>query len=72
MAYKRNAPALPAINEALELRASGDRGVWWERRDGLEVRLAGPERERRVERSRLSFLGMLMACVASAGSDPRP
>jgi len=72
MSHKRNAVALPACNEALELRASGERGVWWERSDGLEVRLAAPERDRVVERSRLSFLGMLLACVASNRDPTRP
>jgi hypothetical protein len=39
--------------------------VWWDRGDGLSVQLAAPERERQVERGRLSLLGMLIALVAS-------
>jgi hypothetical protein len=39
--------------------------VWWDRGDGLQVQLAAPERERRVERGRLSLLGMLIAFAAS-------
>jgi hypothetical protein len=42
--------------------------VWWERGDGLEVRLAAPERERvrerPVERARVSLLGVLLAGFA--------
>jgi len=72
MANRRTELTLPAWNEATELRASRERGVWWERRDGLEVRLAAPERERPVERRRLSFLGMLLACAVGSGNAPRP
>jgi len=39
--------------------------VWWDRGDGLSVRLAGPERTRAIERGRLSLLGMLIAFAAS-------
>ncbi|HVF64735.1 MAG TPA: hypothetical protein VNE58_12150 [Casimicrobiaceae bacterium] len=44
---------------------SGREGVWWERGDGLEVRLAAAERSAGVERSRLSVLALVLACVVS-------
>ena len=44
---------------------SGCDGIWWERADGLRVRLAAPEREPKVERARLSLLGLLLAYLAS-------
>jgi hypothetical protein len=71
MAYQRSHPRPPVRGEALELRASPGGGVWWERKDGLEVRLAAPERERAVERARLSLLGMLVACLAADGNGAR-
>ena len=71
MVHQRSHPRPPVGGEALELRASPAGGVWWERKDGLEVRLAAPERERAVERARLSLLGMLVACLAGDGSARR-
>jgi len=65
MARKRNELPPPAGRDELALVRGGSRGVWWDRGDGMSVRLAAPERERAVERSRLSLLGMLLALVAS-------
>lgn len=53
----------PAGRESPGVLRSGREGVWWERGDGLEVRVAAPESRRAVERSRLSLLGMLVAYV---------
>jgi hypothetical protein len=50
---------------------SGSDGVWWERGDGMRVRVAAPERERVVERTRLSLVGMLLAYAVSSGSGRR-
>lgn len=62
----------PAAAEPLRLVRSARDGVWWQRDDGLAVRLAGPERGREpaVERGRVSLLGMLLAWAAS-GPPPR-
>ena len=61
-----------AAAEPLRLVRSARDGVWWQRDDGLAVRLAAPERERgqAIERGRVSLLGMLLAWVAS-GPSPR-
>lgn len=71
MAHRRGVFAPRPESGSLELRASSQRGVWWERDDGLEVRLAAPERERCLQRSRLSLLGMLAAVVASGSAQRR-
>lgn len=71
MANRQKEFALRPDYGSLELRESSQRGVWWEREDGLEVRLAAPERERRLQRSRLSLLGMLAAVVASGNTQRR-
>jgi hypothetical protein len=59
-----------AAAEPLRLVRSARDGVWWQRDDGLAVRLAAPEREREpaIERGRVSLLGMLLAWVASSPS----
>ena len=69
MSYRRQQLVPPAGRETLDLLRSGCGGVWWERGDGLEVRVAAPEGARAVERSRLSLLGMLLAYVASGGGE---
>jgi hypothetical protein len=69
MVYRRETIP-PAGHEPLELKGSARGGMWWERSDGLVVRMAAPERERAVERSRLSLLGMAVALIAS-GNVPR-
>ncbi|HVE50007.1 MAG TPA: hypothetical protein VNG69_10370 [Casimicrobiaceae bacterium] len=71
MAHRRKELVPRPEHGSLELRASSQRGVWWEREDGLEVRLAAPERERRLQRSRLSLLGMLAGLVASGNVQRR-
>jgi len=65
MSNRRNELSPPAGRDALALVRSEREGVWWERGDGLSVRLAGPERVRAIERGRLSLLGMLIAFAAS-------
>jgi hypothetical protein len=59
-----------AAAEPLRLVRSARDGVWWQRDDGLAVRLAAPEREREqaIERGRVSLLGMLLAWVSSSPS----
>jgi hypothetical protein len=54
----------------LQLVRSGRDGVWWQRGDGLAVRVAAPERQPAVERERLSLVGMVLAWAAS-GPVPR-
>jgi len=70
MANLRNALAPPPGHEASALVGSGREGLWWERGDGLAVRLAAPERDRGIERGRVSMLGVLLAYLAS-GESPR-
>ncbi len=59
----------PAGRERLALVRAGPEGVWWDRGDGLSVRLAAPERERAIERGRLSLLGVLLALAAAGERD---
>jgi hypothetical protein len=70
MSIRRNEFSPPAGRDELALVRRANGGVWWERGDGLSVRLAAPERERAVERGRLSLLGMLLAFAAS-GDPPK-
>jgi len=70
MVYRRELFPPPGP-ERHELQGSGRNGMWWERSDGLEVRVAACERECKVDRSRLSLLGMLVACLASSNR-PKP
>lgn len=58
----------PGAGEPLRLVRSAREGVWWERGDGLAVRVAAAEREASLERGRLSLLGMLLAWAASDAS----
>jgi hypothetical protein len=71
MAYRRKSLAPPPRLDALELKGSGRQGMWWERSDGLLLRVAAADEDRAVERSRLSLLGVLVACIAG-GSGTRP
>lgn len=48
----------------------GRAGALYRGRDGLDVRLASPEREAVVRRERLSLVGVLVAYIAS-GVSPR-
>ena len=64
MSNRRNELSPPAGRDELALVRSEREGVWWDRGDGLSVRLAGPERERAIERGRLSLLGMHIAFAA--------
>jgi hypothetical protein len=61
----------PSSREPLAVLRSGSEGVWWERADGMRVRVAAAERERVVERTRLSLVGMLLAYTVSSGSPRR-
>lgn len=70
MIYRR-ALEPPAGRESLAILRSGNEGVWWERGDGMQVRLAAPERERAIERARLSLVGTLLALMVSSGNDAR-
>lgn len=62
--------ALRRGRESLDVLRSGPEGVWWERGDGLQVRIAAPEREAVVERARLSLFAMVLA-FAVGGCSPR-
>jgi hypothetical protein len=55
----------PYGRDDLALVREGRDGVCWRARDGLEVRLATPERATSLERERLSVVGVLHALVAS-------
>ena len=71
MVNRRRMLSPPPRLDALELKGSGRQGLWWERGDGLVLRLAASDEDRGVERSRLSVLGVLLACL-SGGSASRP
>src|SRR4051794_31489678 len=49
-----------------QLVRAGRRGTYWQAPDGRCVRLAAPEGEPVVERSRVSVVAMLLALTASA------
>lgn len=53
-----------------EFVGGGSAGVRLLGRDGLDLRLAAPERELPVQRERLSMIGLLLAFFAS-GERPR-
>jgi hypothetical protein len=69
MVYRKEL-APPRGRESLSVLRSGREGVWWERGDGLQVRIAAPEREPVVERTRLSLFAMVLA-YAVAERSPR-
>jgi hypothetical protein len=56
--------------DAPEYVKEGRAGALLRGRDGLDIRLAAPEREALVRRERLSVFGVLLAIVAS-GVRPR-
>jgi hypothetical protein len=64
MAHARGL-APPHGRESPVVLRAGREGVWWERRDGLQIRVAAPERESSVERTRLSLFAMLVALAAA-------
>lgn len=61
----------PAGRDPVAVLRAGNEGVWWERSDGMRVVVAAPERVRSIERTRLSLVGMLVACMVSDGRRPR-
>ncbi len=63
-------PERPYGRDDLAYVRGGKAGACLRGRDGLEVRLAAPEREVPVERERLSLVGVLVAFLAS-GAEPR-
>jgi len=64
------APERPWGRDDLNYVREGQRGALFRGRDGLDVRLAAPEREASVSRERLSLVGVLVAFIAS-GRQPR-
>ena len=44
---------------------SGADGAWLRGSDGLDLRLAAPERASEIQRERLSMLGVMLAFLAS-------
>jgi hypothetical protein len=67
MVYRKEL-APPRGRESLDVLRSGREGVWWERGDGLQVRIAAPERESVIERGRLSLFAMILAYAVSERS----
>ncbi len=59
----------PPAREHLELVRGGAEGAYWKGRDGLQVRLASPERPAPVRRERLSLLAVALALVVAPRSD---
>ena len=70
MIRRIEAPERPYGRVDLDYVREGRAGALFRGRDGLDVRLAAPERESVVSRERLSFVGVLLAIVAS-GVSPR-
>ena len=70
MARRYETPERPHGRADLEYAGSGKAGAWFRGRDGLDVRLASPERDLPVQRERLSVLGFALAFLAS-GERPR-
>jgi hypothetical protein len=64
------APERPWGRDDLDYVREGQRGALFRGRDGLDVRLAAPERQPSVSRERLSLVGVLVAFIAS-GTRPR-
>jgi hypothetical protein len=64
------APERPWGRDDLDYVREGRSGALFRGRDGLDVRLAAPEREASVSRERLSLVGVLVAFIAS-GVRPR-
>ena len=63
-------PERPWGRDDLDYMREGQRGALFRGRDGLDVRLAAPERQPSVSRERLSLVGVLIAFIAS-GVQPR-
>ena len=70
MRRTKEEPERPYGRDDLAYVRGGTAGTCLRGRDGLEVRLAAPEREAPVERERLSLVGVLVAFLAS-GVEPR-
>jgi hypothetical protein len=62
---RRDIPERPYGREDLAYVREGRAGACFRGRDGLDIRLASPEREVVVHRERLSFVGVLLALIAS-------
>ena len=62
---RRDIPERPYGRDDLAYVREGRAGACFRGRDGLDVRLAAPEREPVVYRERLSIVGVLIALVAS-------
>ena len=70
MIRRIEAPERPYGRDDLDYVREGRAGALFRGRDGLDVRLAAPEREASVSRERLSLVGVLIALIAS-GVQPR-
>jgi len=55
----------PWGRDDLDYVREGRAGALFRGRDGLDVRLAAPERDASVSRERLSLVGVLIAFIAS-------
>lgn len=65
MKRRYEVPERPYGRPDLDYVGGGSAGAWLRGRDGLDLRLAAPERERQVERERLSLFGVMLAFFAS-------
>ena len=64
MSRRSVVPERPYGRDELDFVREGRAGALFRGRDGLDVRLAAPERESLVRRERLSLAGVLIALVA--------
>ena len=62
---RRDLPEWPHGRDDVAYVREGRAGACFRGRDGLDIRLASPERESVVLRERLSLVGVLLALIAS-------
>ena len=65
MGRSHEVPERPYGRGDFDYVREGRAGALFRGRDGMDVRLAAPERDNVVRRERLSFVGVLLAFVAS-------
>ena len=69
MTRTNRVPPRPHGRDDVDYVREGRAGALYRGRDGLDFRLAAPERESIVRRERLSFVGVLLALVASGRAE---
>lgn len=72
MKHRREHELPHAHGGSLRLQRSAREGTWWQRGDGLSIRMAAPEHAPAVDRGRVSLLGVLLAWLASGPSGSEP